>query len=357
VEKELRRTARRIPEETSACLRGTEAVEKLAPVALREAEDNVSSTAPRGTDERAISRLIEKLNSLLEGEEAAAALVVCGQRAVEPLRRFLIEGRPSVIYQPRRWAVQALAGLDAKDVLLEYLRCDKPIPDAVARMGEEAVQNAAATALKQWPSEEVYEVLTGILQHRHLPGAVGTLGELGRSEAIPFIIAALEDDVCRAMAEDALGKMGESAVPELILAALNPWPNRDEETPASLLRRSSAAKVLVAIGVSEERWARLRPLINETAPAILVATARMAWHLGDKADTEAIAERLVSAISDADWYFRNEIGDVLAEIYDAARPIVEREIALRSHLPLEKRVFDAVLRTLLRVKRRAEEER
>ena len=317
----------------------------------------MSSAAACGGDETAISRLIEKLDSLLEGEEAAAALVACGQRAVAPLRRFLLEGRPSGIYQPRRWAVQALAGLDAKDVLLEYLRRDMPIADAVARLGEEAVQNAAATALKQWPSEEVYAVLTGILQRRHLPGAVETLGELGRLEAIPYIIAALEDDVCRAAAEDALKKMGEPAVPELILAALNPWPNRDEETPGSLLRRGSAARLLAAIGVSEEQWTQLRPLLMEAAPAILVAAARMAWRVGDKAGTEAVAERLISAISDADWYFRNEIGDVLVEIYDAARPAVARELARRSDLPLEKRVLDTVLRTLLRVTRRAGEER
>jgi hypothetical protein len=170
----------------------------------------MSGAAPRDASEMAIRRLVEKVNSLLEGEEAAAALVACGQGAVEPLREFLMEGRPSGIYQPRRWAVEALAGLHAKDVLLEYLRRDRPIPDAVARMGEEAVQNAAATALKQWPSEEVCGVLTGILQRRHLAGAVTTLGELGHTEAIPFIVAALEDDVCRATAENALQKMSPS---------------------------------------------------------------------------------------------------------------------------------------------------
>ena len=147
----------------------------------------------QGTDETAISRLVEKLNSLLEGEEAALALTACGRRAIAPLREFLMEGKPSGIYQPRRWAVQALAGLEAKDVLLEYLRRHRPILDAVARLGEEAVQNAAAVALKQWPGEDVYEVLTGIVRRCHLPGAVATLGELGCTQAIPYIVAGLED--------------------------------------------------------------------------------------------------------------------------------------------------------------------
>jgi GTP-binding protein EngB required for normal cell division len=41
VETELRRTAGRIPEETSACLRATEELEKLAPVALQEAASRI----------------------------------------------------------------------------------------------------------------------------------------------------------------------------------------------------------------------------------------------------------------------------------------------------------------------------
>jgi GTP-binding protein EngB required for normal cell division len=41
IEKELRRTAGRIPEETSACIRATDDVEKLVPVALREAASRI----------------------------------------------------------------------------------------------------------------------------------------------------------------------------------------------------------------------------------------------------------------------------------------------------------------------------
>jgi HEAT repeat protein len=316
----------------------------------------MSGTAPGDTDEMAVGRLIEKLNLLLEGEQAAVALVACGQPAVEPLRRFLMEGRPSGIYQPRRWAVEALAGLGAKDILLDYLRDNRPILDAVARIGEEAVQNAAAAELKQWPSEEVCEVLTGIIQHRHLAGAVATLGEFRHLEAIPFMIAALEDDVCRKTAETALRKLGQAAISDLMIAALNPWPNREEETPPSLRRRSSAAQLLCEIGVSGEQWMRLRPLIDETEPGILIAAARMAWRDGARADVKAIAVRLIAAIGSADWYFRDEIGDVLVEIYEVAGPMVDHDIARRINQPPEKRVADNALRTLLRVARRGQEE-
>ena len=88
-----------------------------------------------------IGRLVERLNSLREGAQAAADLVVCGQRTVEPLRKFLLEGKPSGIFQPRQRAVESLAELGAKDVLIEYLTSDEPIPDPVDRYGEEAVIN------------------------------------------------------------------------------------------------------------------------------------------------------------------------------------------------------------------------
>jgi HEAT repeat protein len=315
----------------------------------------MSGSAPQDTEEMAVGRLIEKLNSLLEGEQASAALVACGQPAVEPLRRFLMEGRPSGIYQPRRWAVEALAGLQAKDVLLDYLRSNRPIADPVARMGEDAVQSAAAAALKQWPGDEVCEVLTSIIQHRHLAGAVEALGELGYVEATPSIIAALEDDVCRKTAETALQKLGHAAVPELMIAALNQRPNREEESPLSLRRRSSAAQLLFDIGVSADQWIPLRRLIDETEPGILTAAARMAWQVGARVDAGAIAARLIAALDHADWYFRDEIGDVLVEIFEVAEQMVDHEIARRINQPLEKRVADNALRTLLRVARRIRE--
>ncbi|MCC6362257.1 MAG: hypothetical protein IT165_01965 [Bryobacterales bacterium] len=65
--------------------------------------------------------LVDGLNSLLDGESAVSALIACGPAAIDPLRRFLLEGQPSGVYQPRRWAVDALAGLGAKDILLEAI--------------------------------------------------------------------------------------------------------------------------------------------------------------------------------------------------------------------------------------------
>jgi HEAT repeat protein len=132
-----------------------------------------------------LEKLIDRLNSLREGASAVAGLVACGERAVEPLRSFLLEGRPSGIFQPRQRAVEALAELGAKDVLIEYLTSEKPISDPVASYGEEAVANAAARLLAGWRDKEVYEVLLWPLRRKQLPGLIDGVGEFRRTEALP----------------------------------------------------------------------------------------------------------------------------------------------------------------------------
>jgi hypothetical protein len=310
--------------------------------------------AQNGMADLDISSLINKLNSLVEGERAVADLLSCGQRAVTPLRQFLMEGQPGSIYQPRRWAVEALAGLNAKEALLEYLQQDRPLADEQVRLGEEAVRNAAAIALRRWPEEKVVEVLMDILRLHGLTGAIETLAYLQHRPAIPLFIAALEDDVCRLSAESALRKLGRTAVPELIKTVLNPRPDREQESPSSLLRRGSAARALADIGITREEWFNLKKLINETTPGILVAASRMAEQAGDKADLTLLSKKLLSAISRADWYTRNEIGDVLVEIYETAGPLIKQEVAERNRLFFENLTYDEVLFTLNQVTWRAE---
>jgi HEAT repeat protein len=304
-----------------------------------------------------VSRYVEDLNSLNEGEQAVAKLVACGPRAIEPLRQFLLEGKPSAIFQPRHWAVEALAGLQAKDVLLVYLKQKKDISDPVVQLGEEAVESAAARKLIKWQSEEVYQTLLDIAQERCLPGALEALGEFKRPESIPCLVMALEDDVCRPTAEEALRKIGAPTRLELIHAVLTPRPDKDMETPSSLRRRGSAAGLLAEIGISAGQWLQVRRLLNETDPAILVAVSRMASKVAGAKDKGFAARRLIEALEAADWYFRDEIASVLVDLFGIAGRFVEESIVRRSQLPDEKRAVDPVLLTLLRVKHRAEERR
>ena len=302
-----------------------------------------------------ISRYVEELNSLKEADRAVAKLIACGLRAIEPLRQFLLDGKPSAIYQPRQRAVEALAGLEAKEVLLEYLRQNKEIADPDVQLGEEAVESTAARQLSRWSSEEVYQVLLETAQQRFLPGALEALGEFKRPESIPYIVMALEDDFCRPAAEDALRKIGPSTRLELIRATLTPRPNKEVETPSSLRRRGSSARLLAEIGISADEWLQLRQLLNETDPAILVSVSKIASRDAGTKDKVFAAQRLIEALETADWYFREEIANILIDLFDIARSFVEERIVQRNQLPNEKRVVDPVLLALLRVKHRVEE--
>ena len=304
-----------------------------------------------------ISRYMEQLNSLKEGAQAVGKLITCGQSAIEPLRQFLLEGKPSAIFQPRQWAAEALAELQAKDVLLVYLKQKKDISDPDVQLGEEAVESTAARQLSKWPSEEAFQVLLEIAKEHCLPGALEALGEFKRPESIPYLVMALADDVCRVTAEEALRKIGVPAKSELIRAVLTPWPGKDAESFSSLRRRGSAVGLLAEIGISADEWPKLHRLLNETDPAILVAVSRMVSKVGGAKDKVFAVRRLIEALKAADWYFKDEIASVLVDLFDIAGPFVEQSIVRRSQSPDEKRGVDPVLLTLLRVKHRAEEKR
>ena len=87
-----------------------------------------------------------------------------------------------------------------------------------------------------------------------MPGALEALGEFKRPEAVPYLVKALEDDVCRRSAEDALRKIGLPAEPDLVRAAITPGPSRDAEKPSNLLGRRSAVRLLAEIGISADQW-------------------------------------------------------------------------------------------------------
>lgn len=83
-----------------------------------------------------ISDLIRKLNTVTECDQAAVRLASLGTAAVSALKKFLFEGHPSVVYQPRRAAVEALARIGAKDILIQYLTRNNLIEDAGTRFGD-----------------------------------------------------------------------------------------------------------------------------------------------------------------------------------------------------------------------------
>ena len=247
----------------------------------------------RDRSEERVQRLVDRLNSLKEGELAVVELVACGKRAVEPLRRFLLYGKPGGIFQPRQLAVEALAELGAKDVLLEYLASGKHISDPVDRYGEEAVENTAARLLAGWRDEEVYNVLLRLVRRKPMPGVIETIGEYRRPGTIPDFIGALGDDIARGPAEEALRKVGETAHRALLDAALAPVPSADDESPSSLRRRASALRLLAERNLSAEDWRNLAALTRDRDPEIAARASWIVLLVGEESCRQLAVRRLI----------------------------------------------------------------
>jgi hypothetical protein len=197
-----------------------------------------------------VVRLVGALRRLHDGEKAFMDVVACGRRAIPALRELLFEREPSGLYQPRCLAVDALAALGAKEVLLDFLdNSPREIEDPVERTGEEAVINAAARALAGWSDDRVFAALLRLAEDRpSLAGVIEVLGDFRRLEALPALTAALGEDFSRDAAEAAIRKLGAAARPALERASTFRLPTEDYESETSLRRRRSVLQLLADIG-------------------------------------------------------------------------------------------------------------
>jgi len=273
-----------------------------------------------------LAELVERLESPVDAPDVTRRLIAAGAAAVEPLRRYLLSGRILSVFEPRRRAVDILAALGARDVLLEYLEQGREVQEPVLRLSEDAVEGAAARALAAWPDDEVFGAVLRRTQHRLLPGLVEALGRLRRPEALPLLLQALEDDLCRRGAEEALAVFGPSATAALIEAASSPSSSGDRESPSSLGRRRSAAALLAGGLATAEHWPALRSLLLEEDPGLLVAAARLATRFGTEADRELAASTLISLAEVVTWPLSLEIEDGLVDLLPQARAVIEQEV-------------------------------
>jgi hypothetical protein len=300
-----------------------------------------------------IESLVRDLESLQAGSMAAAALIGCGPRAIAPLRRFLLQGRPRGIFQPRQLAVETLAQLGAKDVLVEYLDKSLPTPDPVVRFGEDAVKSTAARELARWPTDDVFQCLTNVGLNHLLPGVVEALGIFRRMEAMPYFLWALGDGVCRSYAEDAIRNLGVAARPFLLEAVRKPNPSAEEEAPSSLQRRRWVLRILGDWNVSDEDWTRLRESLEENDPEIVITTARIGLEVAPMPDRWRAIHRLIEMLPRANWFLRSEARGALVEHFDLAQEAVADEIARRMNSDRKEQALDVVLRLLVNLRNQA----
>jgi hypothetical protein len=306
------------------------------------------SDIPPGDPE--VRRLLARLQSLVDGQSAVEALAACGPIAIPLLREFLLSGRVTSVPQPRMWAVEALALLGARNVLIDYLQAPSRAVDAQLQFAEDAVRNTAGRRLSAWRDNQTFEILLDLCRKRNLPGFIETLAGFERPEAIPCLDRALEDDMCREAAEAGLRKLGPAARSALLLSAAAPLPNAEEETPSSLRRRRSVLGLLAEIGVERQGWEELRPLLAERDPELLARLAQIASYVADPTDRASVAEGLVGALGRLPWFVWEEAEEALVALAPESVPAIDAELIRRSLKGPLVRARDEVLRTLLRMK-------
>lgn len=280
--------------------------------------------------ERRIHDAIARLRALHEGDLAVLDLEDCGQAAVEPLREFLFARDPSGIFHPRLQAVEALAALGAKDVLLDFLANARNVTDPVEQAGEDAVTNAVARALIRWPDDHVFSLLLEAACRKLLAGVVDALGEYRREEAVPIFATALGDDFCRPAAENAFRKMGASACPYLLQLVGHRTPSPDAESESSRRLRRSALRLLAELYQSEYLPEIMRSLVADADPQVALLACSICLPRVSPAEREKVVVRLIDLLDSSDWLIHTEVEDFLIQHYAYCRPVIERSLTQAS---------------------------
>jgi hypothetical protein len=304
------------------------------------------------TDEE-IRSFVDDLESLPSGDLTVSLLVGCGARAIGPLRDYLLRGRPRGIFQPRQRAVEALAQLGAKDVLIEYLSQKKDIRDAEVRFGEEAVQNTAARSLSEWLTGDVFDLLADLADERQLTGVIETLGKFERPEAGPIFVRALGDDVCHPVAYEALQKIAGRVKALLFAAAKRANPNY--EKPSERQRRQSVVRILAELDLVSEDWEKLRPLLEDEDATVARTVAQIALDRAPQEEREEATRFLIRSLTAAPWFEQMRIQECLARNYAAVERVIEEETARRQKIVSGPQLADAVLRILDKLRRAHEQ--
>jgi hypothetical protein len=308
--------------------------------------ETVNIPAPgRDFTDAEIRSFVGDLESLPGGELTVSLLVGCGQRAVQSLREYLLEGVPRGIFQPRQRAVEALGRLGAKSVLFEYLSQVRQISDPEARFGEEAVENTAARWLGESRTEEVYEFLKKLTERRMLAGAIEALGRFERTDAAETFVRALGDDVCRPAADEALSRVAARVKPVLLRAAL-PKSEVTEEKPSERRRRRGVVKVLSELTFTAEEWNGLRPLLDDEDKDIALMAARVAVESAPQEEKERAARFLIHSLGKAHWFTQIQIQDCLHRNYEQVGNVVAEELAMRRLSVDGEPLADQVVRVL-----------
>jgi hypothetical protein len=270
-----------------------------------------------------MERLIVELDSLLDGELAMTMLIACGQRAVSYIERFLLEGSPRTIAIPRCRAVHALGELGAYSVLISYFERYVPPRDAEVLFAEDAVRSAVARELLRWKSEEVFHVLLEAAREIPTGGLVLALGEFRRRESVPLLFEALEDDLCREEAKNALRKVSEDAYQYAFLS-IRGLTNARLQGPSALRRRRAVLQLLGEFGVSPKQWPDVRVFLEDNDADVVIAAAGIGFSIGSDGDRSRIIRSLFRVSDRLNWVQEDQVEKFLDSHRELAREMARK---------------------------------
>lgn len=277
-------------------------------------------------DPHRIESAICRLRSLNDGDRGVVDVVTCGAQAIPALRRLLFEREPSGLYGARCRAAEALGMLGGCGVLIDFLETERGSADAIERLGEDAVINAAALALARAHDRHAFDLLLGLARRPALTGIIGALGAFQRVEAIPALIAALEEDASRLTAESALKRLGRAARTALVQTANLRLPSGPHESESSARRRRSALRLLREVGTKRSDWTALRGLVHDTDARVAVQACKICLEKASAGERRGAAYRLIALLPQADWILRGEIESTLVGHFSSTREAIEHHL-------------------------------
>ncbi len=279
--------------------------------------------------EQRITSLIEALDSILDGDQAAEELIVIGQRSVPYLEQYLLEGLPKSLPLPRRRAVRALGELGAWSVLIAYFRQYRRPEDATILFAEDSVRSFAAQELMRWKSDEVYHTLLEACRQRATSGLVLALGDFCRRESVPLFFMVLEDDLCREEAKAALRKVPESARQFAILSVRGTVASGFHGLSARSRRRATL-QLLHELGVRADEWSDLREFLQDLDTDVAVAAAEIGFQVAPVHDYPDIAKALFRISSHLNWAQEDEVCRLLDDHGEIARELAQMIVRERT---------------------------
>lgn len=278
-----------------------------------------------------IERLITKLDSLVEGERAAAMLIAIGQRAVPHLERFLLAGPPRTIALPRCRAAHALGELGAYSTLISYFRKYEAPPDAAVMFAEDAVRSAAARELLHSKSAEIFDVLLDAAKQRSTSGLIAAVAEFRSRQAVPLLFETLEDDLCREEAKRGLRQVPEAAHQYAILS-IRGSTGLAIRGPFTLRRRRAALQLLEELGATSEEWQDLREFLLEQDADVVIDVAAIGFAVAQNGEFAEILEALFRVASHLNWVQEDRVLSLLSTHTEIARAVARAILEERKRL-------------------------